>query len=59
MNFKEASQFFKIYFFARRYKPYTVQENQVGLKVNGTYELLIYTDGVKLLNITTPTRTGC
>lgn len=52
MNFKEASQFFKIYFFARRYRPYIVQESQVGLEVNGTHELLIYADGVKLLSST-------
>jgi hypothetical protein len=52
MNFKETSQFFKIYFFARSYRPYIVQENQVGLEVNGTHEILIYADGVKLLSNT-------
>jgi hypothetical protein len=55
MNFKEASHFCKIYFFARRYRPYIVEENQVGLKVNGTHELLMYANGVKLLRNTIPT----
>jgi hypothetical protein len=34
----------------------TVQENQVGLKLNGTHQLLAYADDVNLLGDNTDTR---
>jgi hypothetical protein len=41
--------------FALQYAIRKVQENQVGLKLNGTYQLLVYADDVKLLRDTTDT----
>jgi hypothetical protein len=35
--------------FALEYALRNVHENQVGLKLNRTYQLLVYVDGVKLL----------
>jgi hypothetical protein len=35
-----------MYFLSRRFRPYTVQEYEVGLKVNGAHEFLFYDDGV-------------
>jgi hypothetical protein len=38
--------------FVLEYASRKVQENQVGQKLNGTHQLLIYTDDVHLLEIT-------
>jgi hypothetical protein len=38
-----------LYNFVLEYAIRNVQEKQVGLKLNGTYQLLIYIDGVNLL----------
>jgi hypothetical protein len=35
--------------FALEYAIKKIQENQVGLKFNGTHQLLVYADGVNLL----------
>jgi hypothetical protein len=41
--------------FALEYAIRKVQENQVGLKLNGTHQLLAYTDNVHLLGDNTDT----
>jgi hypothetical protein len=41
--------------FAMKFAIRKVQENQVGLKLNGTHQLLAYADGVNLLGDNTDT----
>jgi hypothetical protein len=41
--------------FASEYDIRKVQENQMGLKLNGTHQLLVYTDDVNLLGDNTYT----
>jgi hypothetical protein len=41
--------------FALEYAIRKIQENQVGLELNGTHQLLVYTDNVNLLGHSTDT----
>ena len=38
------------FYFALEYSNRNIQENQVGMTVNGTHQLLVYIDNVNLLN---------
>jgi hypothetical protein len=44
-----------LFTFALEYAIRKVQENQVGLKFNGTHHILVYADGVNLLGDNTYT----
>jgi hypothetical protein len=44
-----------IFNFALKYAIRNVQKNQVGLKLNGTHQLLVYADDVNLLGVNTDT----